>query len=107
MPAWLSTALEIGQWFLLGLGGIALGALSGRPDKRDNRILQLEADMEDAFGRVKKLTGRLARQTQLAERDLPAADDEASDNAQRRGESDHEWKRRLRAKIVSGAIKHG
>lgn len=94
---WLSTGLSVGA--IVGLILVA-----NRPNRRDGRLLELELELDMAVSSLKKLHGKVARQTQLAEQDLPA--EPATDNHQRPGESDLAWKRRLRAKIAAGTLQH-
>jgi hypothetical protein len=74
------------------------------PVKRDIRLVKLEGDVEDALTRINKLSGRVAREVRTAKEALAEAEPaaEPGDMGQRKGETDLDWKRRVRKLIAAG-----
>jgi hypothetical protein len=70
------------------------------------------AALEDEVGKLTTLVRKLNQRAAMRERreEEPAADAElpaaSGDTAQRPGETDIDWKRRMRAQIVRGNLKH-
>jgi hypothetical protein len=84
-------------------------AIATRPLQRDIRIAKLEGDVEDVYGRVQRLSGRIGRQKQLDEgptdTDVVHAT-KAGDFKQRKNETPEQWKARTRLLLQQGLKPH-
>jgi hypothetical protein len=83
-----------------------IGRLERRPSQRETRLAKLEAEVDELYGRVRKVTGKLYREGHHKPADEPTAPEPVFDTQRKPTESDGAFKARMRQLLAAGKLQH-